>query len=568
MSIVRYKTLVFLISLGFFAVLIKSFYIQVLNSTYYKKLSLKSMMHTIQLEGYRGNIYDSRGRRLTINYPSYNLFVDPFFFLRLEKKYSDSEYYRLKEKMFFDDIDSALGLSKDEVERIIRANRDKRFVVLKRNIPYKIYKKLKDDSNFLSSFGFIKTFKRYYPDGEFSAHVIGFCFKNGKGAEGLENYYNKYLKAQEIKEKVSYDAFKVRNEQRPENGDSIQITLNQDIQDFLHVELKRCIEKHKADYGMAIIMNPYNGAIIAMDSYPYYNNNKFWKYSYKYIKNRAVSSVFEPGSVFKLLTMSAALDSGVFKGNELINCENGRWRLGNKIIHDVERFKTLSFQNVFVYSSNIGSAKIALKLGKKVFYKYLYRFGLGRKTGIDTVSEAKGIVKDIFSVGKLDLANMAFGQGIGVTEIQLADMYSVVANGGYRVKPHFIKTIFKDNNTLYMYKPQEEMILKPSTVKKVKAILRKVVLYGTGKKAALKDYRVAGKTGTAQIAQKGKYINEYVASFAGFAPYKNPKFVIVVSIFNPKKGGIYGGDVAAPLFAKLMEFSLHYYGVEQDNSLY
>ncbi len=525
-------------------------------------------MHTIQFEGYRGNIYDSRGRRLTINYSSYSLFVDPFFFLKLEKKYSDSEYYRLKEKMFFDDIDSSLGLSEAKVERIVRSNRDKRFVVLRRNVPYKIYKKLKYDSNFLSSFGFIKSFRRYYPDGEFSAHVIGFCFKNGKGAEGLENYYNKYLKAQRVKKKVYYDAFKIRNEQKPKNGDDVQITLNQDIQDFLHVELEKSVEKHKADYGMAVIMNPYNGAIIAMDSYPYYNNNKFWKYSYKYIKNRAVSSVFEPGSVFKLLTMSAALDSGVFRGNELINCENGRWRLGNKVIHDVERFKTLSFQNVFVYSSNIGSAKIALKLGKKIFYKYLYRFGLGRKTGIDTVSEAKGIVKDIFSVGNLDLANMAFGQGIGVTEIQLADMYSVIANGGYRVKPHFIKTMFKDNNTLYMYKPRKEMILKPSTVKKVKAILRKVVLYGTGKKAALKDYGVAGKTGTAQIAQRGKYINEYVASFAGFAPYKSPKFVIVVSIFNPKKGGIYGGDVAAPLFAKLMDFSLHYYGVEQYNDLY
>lgn len=525
-------------------------------------------MHTIQLEGYRGTIYDSNGRRLTLNYPSYSFFVDPHFFLKLKKKYSRSDYYKLKEKMFFDDINSILGLNKNNIERIINANRRKGFVVLKRNIPYNIYKELKNSSNFLSSFGFVKSFKRYYPDGEFSAHVIGFCFTNGKGAEGLENYYNNYLKAQKIKEEVSYDAFKMENKQKLKNGDNIKITLNQDIQDFLHVELKKCVKNHKADYGMAIIMNPYNGAIIAMDSYPYYNNNEFWKYSYKYIKNRVVSTVFEPGSVFKLLTMSAALDSGIFKGNEKINCENGRWRLGNKVIHDVERLKTLSFQNVFVYSSNIGTAKIALKLGKKIFYKYLYKFGLGRRTGIDTVSEAKGIVKDIFRVGKLDLANMAFGQGIGVTEIQLADMYSVIANGGYRVKPHFLETIFRGNNILYKYKPKKVMILKPTTVKKVKAILRKVVLYGTGEKAALKDYKVVGKTGTAQIAKNGKYINEYVASFAGFAPYKNPKFVVVVSIFNPKKGGIYGGDVAAPLFAKLMEFTLHYYGVKQDNNLY
>ncbi len=568
MNLTRFKAVVFLIFLGFLIVLIKDFRIQVLKSSYYKRLLLESITHTVQLSGYRGLIYDCKNRPLAVNYPSYSFFVDPYYFLKLNQHYSNSDYFKLKEKLFFQDIEKVLGVSEKQIERIIQNKSKDRFVVLKRRVSYKEYKALKDDPNFIPAFGFVKSFRRYYPDGEFSAHVIGFCFKDGKGAEGLENYYDRFLKPEKVKERVKYDAFKFIDRVIPKNGDNLKITLNQDVQDYLHVELEKCVKKHKADFGMAVIVNPYDGSVIAMDSYPYYNNNEYWKYSYDFIKNRAVSTVFEPGSVFKLLTMSAALDSGIFKGNELINCENGRWRLGRKVIHDVERFRTLSFQNVFVYSSNIGSAKIALKLGKKIFYRYLYRFGLGSKTGIDTVSEAKGIVKDIFRVGKLDLANMAFGQGIGVTLIQLADMYSVVANGGYRVKPHFIEEIFRDNETLYRYKPQRIRILKPSTIEKVKSILRKVVLYGTGKKAALKDYEVAGKTGTAQIAKNGKYVNEYVASFAGFAPYKNPKFVIVVSIFNPKKGGIYGGDVAAPLFAKLMEFVLHYYGVKQDNDLY
>jgi len=549
-------------------VLIKDFRIQVLQTKYYKKQLLNSITHTVQLSGYRGLIYDAKNRPLALNYPSYSFFVDPFYFLKLNKHYLNSDYFKLKEKLFFQDIEKVLGIKKEKIKNIIHKRSDDRFVVLKRNVSYKEYRALKSDPNFIPAFGFVKSFRRYYPDGEFSAHVVGFCFRSGKGAEGLENYYNRFLEPEKLKEKVKLDAFKFTSRIIPKNGDSIKISLNQDVQDYLHVELEKCVKEHEADFGMAIIMDPYNGSIVAMDSYPYYNNNEYWKYSYKYIKNRAVSTVFEPGSVFKLLTMSAALDSGIFKGNELINCENGRWRLGNKVIHDVEHFKTLSFQNVFVYSSNIGSAKIALKLGKEVFYRYLYRFGLGVKTGIDTVSEAKGIVKDIFSVGKLSLANMAFGQGIGVTLIQLADMYSVIANGGYKVKPHFIEKIFGDNKTLYVYKPQMIRILKLSTVKKVRAILRKVVLYGTGKRAALKDYEVAGKTGTAQIAKNGKYVNEYVASFAGFAPYNNPKFVVVVSIFNPKKGGIYGGDVAAPLFAKLMEFVLHYYGIKQDSGLY
>ncbi len=568
MNLTRFKTLVFFIIAGFIIVLIKDFYIQVLNRKHYKELVKKSLTRTVKVKGFRGLIYDSKGRALTLNYPSYDLFVDPHYFKTLNRKYKNSTYFKLKEKMFFEDIKKTVGLDKNYILEKIKSAKNSRFLILKHNLTFSKYNRLRLSRNFIPAFGFVKDFKRYYPDGENSSHIVGFCYKDGKGAEGLENFYNRYLTPQYIKEKATYDAFKMRKQSIPKNGDNIVISINQDIQDFLHVELKRCTDEHEADFGMAVIMNPTDGRIIAMDSYPYYDNNQYWKYTYYFIKNRVVSDVFEPGSVFKLLTMSAALDSGIFKGNELIYCENGRWKFRNKVIHDVHRFKTLTFDNVFVYSSNIGSAKIALKLGKKVFYKYLFKFGLGRKTGIDTISEASGIVKDIFRVGDIDLATMAFGQGIAITEIQLADMYSVIANGGYRVKPHFLLRITDGKKTLFEYKPERVRILKPKTVEKVRRILREVVLKGTGKKARLKDYKTAGKTGTAQIAVKGKYQKKYVASFAGFAPYSKPRFVVVVSIVNPKKGGIYGGQVAAPLFAKLMEFTLHYYGVKQDNGLY
>lgn len=568
MNLTRFKALIFLIISGFIIVLIKDFYIQVLNREHYRELVKNSLTHTVKVKGFRGLIYDSKGRALTLNYPSYDFFVDPHYFKILNRKYKNSPYFKLKEKMFFEDIKKTVGLDKSFILKKINAIKNSRFLILKHNLTLSKYNQLRLSRNFIPAFGFVKDFKRYYPDGENSSHIVGFCYKDGKGAEGLENFYNRYLTPPEVKENITYDAFKMRKQSIPRNGDNIVISINQDIQDYLHVELEKCTKEHEADFGMAVIMNPNDGRIIAMDSYPYYNNNQYWRYTYYYIKNRVVSDVFEPGSVFKLLTMSAALDSGIFKGNELIYCENGRWRLKNKIIHDVHRFKTLTFDKVFVYSSNIGSAKIALKLGKKVFYKYLFKFGLGRKTGIDTISEASGIVKDIFRVGEIDLATMAFGQGIAVTEIQLADMYSVIANGGYRVKPHFLLRITDGKKTLFEYKPEKTRILKPNTVEKVRRILREVVLKGTGKKARLKDYKTAGKTGTAQIAVKGKYQKEYVASFAGFAPYSKPRFVVVVSIVNPKKGGIYGGQVAAPLFAKLMEFTLHYYGVKQDNDLY
>ena len=564
MNKTRFRFVLFVIFLLFLSALIKAFDVQILHHSYYKKLYIKSISKTITVSGYRGIIYDSKNRALTVNYPSYTLFVDPWYFHKLNELYKEDDIYQLKKKRFFDKLKKIASIDKTQLKQILERHPKSRFIKLKR-LTFNQYRELSESSSFIRAFGFIKRYRRFYPDGEFSAHIIGFCFKDGKGAEGLENYYDQYLYAPTLKESVALDAFRKLNTIVLPHGSNIQISINEDIQDFVHKSLKETIDKFEAEKGFVIVMDPYDGSIIAMDSYPFYNNNHYWKYPYKNIKNRTVSDVFEPGSVFKLLTMSAALDSGIFKGNEIIYCEKGRWKIRNKIIHDVHRFKYLSFKNVFVFSSNIGSAKIALKLGKKVFYKYIYKFGLGQKTGIDTISESKGIVKDIFNVGDVDLANMAFGQGISITEIQLARMYSIIANGGYKVKPHFIKKMFSDNETVFEFSQKAERVLKPETVQKVRRILRDVVVYGTGKKAQLEDYRAAGKTGTAQIAKKGKYQKEYVASFAGFAPFERPRFVVVVSIFNPK-GSIYGGEVAAPLFARIMEFALHYYGVKPDKN--
>ena len=564
MNRVRLNFIVFIITLLFTIAVGRAFYIQIIKHRYYFNQYIENLSREVVVKGYRGEIFDADHRALAISYPSFELFVDPVFFNRLNEKYGGDPLFEFKKEAFFEDLETVLSLKKSYVLGVINKYKNLRFVVLKRNITLNQFRKLKYNPNFLKSFGFVKNYKRFYPDGEFSAHIVGFCYrgyKNGEGAEGLERYYNKYLEAPVLKERVFFDNLKTQTSIAPKGGDKLTTTINKDIQDFVHIALKDTVLKHQAKSGMVVVMNPFDGSIIAMDSYPFYNNNFFYKFKYSDIRNRCITDVFEPGSVFKVVTMSAALDSGVFKGNEIIYCNKGRYKIKNKVIHDVHRFKYLSFDNVFVYSSNIGSAKIALKLGKKLFYKYLYKFGVGFKTGVDLNGEAEGIVKDIFNVGDVDLATMAFGQGIGVTEIQLARIYSAIANGGYLVRPHFMKSLISDSQTI-KYKDEKHRILKPSTVEKVKSILRKVVLYGTGKRAALKNYNVAGKTGTAQIAFRGEYQHEYVASFAGFAPFKNPRFVVVVSIFKPQKGGIYGGEVAAPLFAKIMDYTLHYYGVK------
>lgn len=565
MNATRYKFVLFVISSLFIIALIKSFDIAVVHHKYYISQYTKNVFRVSKQKGKRGAIYDLSGDIYAIDYPTYSIFVDPNYFFKdieFHMKHDRMKDYKQKVGDFIKRLSNFINIAPSTLQNIIDKNRQKHFIVLKRGISLKEFK-LFTKGFMPSSFGFIKKYKRYYPDGEYSAHDIGFCFSNGNGAEGLEKYYNAYLKAFSEKNIVPIDAYKYKNIQIPIDGDNLYISLNRDIQDFVHINLKKTVEEHKAQSAAVIVMNPQNGAVIAMDSYPFYNNNRYYEFKYKDIRNRAVADVFEPGSVFKLVTMSAALDSGIFKGNEILYCENGRWRLKNKIIHDAHRFKWLSFDNVFVHSSNIGSAKIALKMGKKVFYRYLIKYGFGKKTGIDTISESKGLVKDIFRVGDIDLANMAFGQGIGVTEIQLARAYSVIANGGYLVRPHFMKFIKKGDRYAAKYEVKKQRILKSSTVKRIKKILYSVVERGTGKKAAVKGYCVAGKTGTAQVPKKGSYKSkEYVASFVGFAPVNTPRIVVAVSVFNPQKGGFYGGTVAAPLFSKIVNFALHYYGIK------
>ncbi len=566
MNATRYRFILFVILILFTISLIKAFDIAVIHHQTYMVKYEKNVFRVSKLKGKRGGIYDASKHIFAIDYPSYSIFVDPYYYFKdIEFHTENDRYGNYKEKVsdFLDTLSGIIGISSQQIKNIIYKNRNRRFVVLKRNVTFEEFRYF--SRRFIPySFGFIKNYKRYYPDGEYSSHVIGFCFANGKGAEGLEKYYDNYLRVSMQKNIVPIDSYKYDTVQIPKNGDNLYISLNRNIQDFVHINLAKTIKKYDADSGIVIVINPYNGEVISMDSYPFYNNNRYYDYKYKDIRNRAVADVFEPGSVFKLITLSAALDSGVFKGNEILYCENGAWKLRHKIIHDAHRFKWLSFDNVFVYSSNIGAGKIALKLGKKIFYKYLLKYGFGKRTGIDTISESRGIVKDIFSIGDVDLVNMAFGQGIGVTEIQLARAYSVIANGGYLVKPHFMEFIKSDKGYVKIYRVVKKRILKKSTIIKIKRILRDVVIKGTGKKAAVNGYIVAGKTGTAQIPKKGSYkTKEYVASFAGFAPFKHPEIVVVVSIFNPKKGSFYGGSVAAPLFSKIVNFVMHYYAVKE-----
>lgn len=549
----RFNFLFFLIIIGFLLVCLKAFLVQIADSKNYKQEYAKAIEPLIDLQGKRGDIYDCDNKTVALDVPKFELFVDPKFYL---------EYNKSNNASFLNYVNSNFHIN---IKSIIEKNKDIRYI----NIGFVETQDanwVKD--NLPKGFGLIKSHDRFYPYANNISQIIGFCGNNKQGLEGLEKEYNIYLAGQDTKQKVKITPFgNFEFSKKPLEGANLHLTINEDIQNYLHFLLKETLKERKAKMVIGIIAKP-DGAIVAMDSVPSYDNNKFYDYDYKYIRINPINYLFEPGSVFKIVTMSSALDSNTFHGNETLFCENGKWKYSGHVISDVEKNGDLPFDKVFAYSSNICSAKIALKENKEIFYKYLWRFGFGKKTGIDLPGEADGLVKDYVNLKPFDLATMAFGQGIGVSAIQIVRAYLAIANGGYLVNPYIVNYVSKDGRVLYKHKQEAKQILSEQTVEKVKQILHLVVEEGTGANAQLKYYAIGGKTGTAQVAsRKGGYsLNDYTGSFVGIFPLSKPQFVILVTVFDPK-GVNYGGEVAAPVVAKLVSMLAAYYKIEGDGNV-
>jgi cell division protein FtsI/penicillin-binding protein 2 len=544
----RFQLLFFFIIIGFLLVFFKAFLVQIAGIKNYKQEYTKFINPLIELQGKRGNIYDSNNKTLALDVPSFQLFIDPKFYL---------EYNKTDDKNFFNYINSHFNVN---IRKIIEKNKNSRYINLG-TIDPKDAAWVKD--NLPKGFGLIKNYERFYPYANNASQILGFCGKNNQGLEGLEKEYNLYLAGQSIKQRVKITPYgNFEFSKKPINGANLHLTINEDIQNYLHFQLKEALKERKAKMVIGIIAKP-DGAIIAMDSVPSYDNNNFSNYDYEHIRINPINYLFEPGSVFKIVTMSSALDSHTFSGNETLFCENGKWKFSGHTISDVEKNADLPFDKVFAYSSNICSAKIALKEDKEIFYKYLWAFGFGKRTHIDLPGEADGLVKDYVNLKPFDLATMAFGQGIGVSAIQIIRAYLAIANGGYLVNPYIVDYISKDGKIIYKHKEIKKQILQPQTVEKVKQILTLVVEEGTGTNAKVKYYAIGGKTGTAQVAShKGGYsLSDYTGSFVGIFPIDNPQFVILVTVFDPK-GVNYGGEVAAPVVARLASMLAAYYKIE------
>ncbi len=544
------SSLVFLTLIVCFIVFfIKLVLIQVFRSDHLADLADKQHKHVIEIEPVRGNIYDRKNRLLAFNVYLNSLFANP-------QHMSDDD----KQKAV-NNLSTLLNIDPQFIKD--RLNRGKYFVWIKRKISSDLVKQIKELH--IKGLGFRKESKRFYPNEYLAAHIIGFAGIDNEGLAGIEAYYNDQLRGEPGKELIFQDArhqelFLGDSMILPKDGNSLVLTIDETIQFIAERSLEKAFEKHKAKSATIIILDVKTGEILALANRPTYNLSEVAKSSIESRTNRAIHYVYEPGSVFKIVTAAAALEEGAFKETDMIDCENGKYRVANHILHDHHPYGKLSFKDVITHSSNIGTVKIGQKLGPAVIYEYAKRFRFGMKTGVDLGGEIRGFLKPPSTWSKTSIGAIPIGHEVLVTPLQLVAAIAAVANDGVYMRPYVLKYIKdKRNQVLQSNHPKVvDRVISSETASRLKAILYNVVENGTGKKARIEGIKVAGKTGTAQKVVNGRYSHDkFAASFFGFAPLDDPKIAVLV-VFDEPHPSYFGGTVAAPVFKEVVESTLRY----------
>ncbi|MBN1870728.1 MAG: penicillin-binding protein [Candidatus Omnitrophica bacterium] len=550
----RFSLVILALLTCLFIFLVKLLLIQVFKSTHLTNLAQKQHNYFVELEPVRGTIYDRNLRPLAFNVPVYSLFANPRSMSEEDKKEAVEQLAPL------------LGMSPDFL--LERLDREKYFVWLKRKLPAEVtdqIKKLK-----IKGIDFRRESKRYYPNGSLASHIIGFAGTDNAGLEGLELSYDKYLRGKEGQMQVLRDARQIQLQMRewfipPQDGFHIVLTIDETIQYIAESALEKAYKHYDAKAASIIVMDIATGELLALANRPTYDLDHAADSAIESRTNRAISFVYEPGSVFKVVTAAAALEEDIFTEEDKIYCENGQYRIANHILSDHTPHGTLSFRDVFGLSSNIGVTKIAQKVGAANIYKYGRRFRFGMPTGIDLEGEVSGWLKDPSQWSKTTIGAIPIGYEVTVTPLQLVCALSSIANEGVYMRPFVVKYV-KDNQGEYIKSFEPQIIdrtISPDTARRVTEILKGVVETGTGKKAQIKGMTVAGKTGTARKVANGHYIQgKYYASFMGFAPADNPRLAVVV-VLNQPYPSYFGGTVAAPVFQEVMSNALKYLKISE-----
>lgn len=546
----QYAVFLLLVAL-FFSLFARLFFLQIFGFRTFDEMASGQHNMVLKLEPRRGTIYDRYMEPLAINLDVPSVYCDP-------RGVADKERTA-------DILSNILHVNRASL--LEKLKKDRSFIWVKRKIDQGSaadLAKLK-----LSGVYFQTESKRHYSNDNMASQVLGCVGMDNEGLEGLELLYNAKLQGKPGWRQMIRDAKRKavlsndRESMPPQNGYNLVLTIDGVVQCIAEDEIAAMVDKFNASSASAVVMDPYTGKVLALVNYPGYNPNKFSTAPKHLMKDEAVCSVFEPGSVFKIVTASAALDTGKIDPEDIFDCEMGEWEVARRTLHDFHPYGKIPFREVIAKSSNIGTVKAAQKIGPEVLYDYIKRFGFGDKTGIDLPGEVPGVNRPTFAWSRSDISTIPIGQGVAVTAMQLAAAVGSIANGGYLMKPYVVdKITTPEGRTYKKYQPlMKRRVLKESTCREMKDIMALVVSDGTGAPAKSKLFELCGKTGTAQVPSPGGgyYPNKYIATFIGFAPKEDPRIVIVITARNPHPIH-FGGNVAGPAFRRIAERTLEYLG--------
>jgi cell division protein FtsI (penicillin-binding protein 3) len=501
----------------------------------------------------RGEILDRNGNVLAFSVDADTLIAVP----------SEVEYPEATARAVCD----VLKCGDDELARITgRLSRGNAYAQLRRFVsPEEARRIMKLE---LPGINFIQETKRYYPKLHLASHVLGFVGTENTGLGGVEQAYDTVIRGRDGKIRMQVDArqhaVQSRVELEPTAGASLELTIDQYIQNIAERELKRGVDETRAAGGTAIVMDPRTGEILALANYPTFNPNVYNRSPADTRRNRAIQEIYEPGSTFKIVTASAAIEEGVLSPSDPIDCAPGHITIGGwRTVRDVHAYGVLSFEDVIVKSSNVGAIKAGLQLGPDRLNRYVDRFGFGQALAPDFRGQSRGIVWPASRLDDNAIASVSMGYQIGVTPLQMATAVSAIANGGRLLEPHLVRAMIRDGVRHPVAPKVLRQAIAPSTAHTLTSIMESVVERGTAKAAILDGYRVAGKTGTAaKTLEGGGYSkSDYNGSFVGFVPSRKPALTILVVIDSGRIGQGFGGAVAAPVFKRIAEASLRHLGV-------
>ena len=538
--------------LVFLAIVAKLGIVQGVNGIYYQKIAQKQYESRVLLHANRGMIYDRNGSLIVSNNYGYSYAADP-------ELLDPSDKAKIAQRF-------AAVFGQSSSYFLNKLNTKARFIWLARNVD-------PDQSSALQNFKMygliqLQEQQRLYPYGAVAGQILGFTNVDGKGASGVELEFDSLLAGMDGFEIMQRDGIGRKMPSidyphvNPISGCNVQLTLDMNIQQIVEQELAAGVERAKAAAGTAVFMNPNTGEVLAIANYPSFNPSDYEKYTFSDSRDRAITDVFEPGSTFKVVTASAALEEGIEKPSDMIFAENGSYTLYGRLIEDFEREGWITFRRAVELSSNIAFSKIGRKIGSDKFYRYARDFGFGVPTGIELPGEIPGELKKPYEWSKVSLPFMSFGYEVMVTTLQMAQAYAAIANGGTLMKPYIVNKITDANgNIIFQNEPMKiRRVVTPDVAQTLSGLFVDVVERGTGVAAKMNDVLVAGKTGTAQKLVDGKYSKKfYHASFAGFFPVPNPEIVGYIMIDSPMNGYT-GGAVAAPIFKRI---ATRIYGIMQ-----